>query len=283
MEKISTLVSGSRMNSNGELPPPYHRDDRVLGDKVIEINKERFGFGDSLSSISAATGPSDPIYVDKNKVVFLTNQLEKTILADNDTQYIQDALAKVDLNNDKPVDTSKSVDDKSQPNKKPPTQPKTTGKKAPPKEPKAPKPKAAPKTMYWGVDLTHELPKLHKVLEKELKENADLIPLTEIHSTLLFVGKKPTPNEDKYFNLEGKMATLEITGFGLSEDAIAMDVKSIKLSEDDTVVPTHAEKQHITMALSKGTKAKDSVLTLLNDPVMTIETLTLTGKIHRYL
>lgn len=37
MKKISTLVSGSRMNSKGELPSTYRRHDKVSGGKVIEI------------------------------------------------------------------------------------------------------------------------------------------------------------------------------------------------------------------------------------------------------
>lgn len=38
--------------------------------KDLSSSKERFGHGDSLSSIRAATGPSFPIYADNYKVVF---------------------------------------------------------------------------------------------------------------------------------------------------------------------------------------------------------------------
>jgi hypothetical protein len=161
--------------------------------------------------------------------------------------------------------------------------------------------------VYWAVALD-----LKKILEnndikKFLDEHQDLIMLKEVHSTLLFVGrKKKTANttnttnltdlvadlgnlqvsntQEPYMKLDGKECQLVVKQFGYSANAMALEVKEIKMCEDDTSCPTNAVKQHVTMALSNGTKAVDSVKTLLGEG--TIHTLTtpllLTGTIKGF-
>lgn len=98
----------------------------------------------------------------------------------------------------------------------------------------------------------------------------------EIHTTLLFVGAKYTPFEEKYMSLENEPATVIVDAYGISDCAMALRVKTIVCNSivlvDDGIIQqytenepySHVSKQHITLALKKGTAPKDSVLTLDN-------------------
>ena len=143
-------------------------------------------------------------------------------------------------------------------------------------------------TSYWGVSLNLSIVTENAELQSFLKSHDNLILLEKIHSTLLFVGKKENDNERVFIPLEGKLCQLEIIGFGSSESAIALDVKSITYKNDaneSTDVPSFATKQHVTIALSKGTKAVESVKTLLGEGTYTKfdKPIIVTGTVKRYL
>lgn len=141
-------------------------------------------------------------------------------------------------------------------------------------------------TMYWGIELSTELFN-NDVIKSIFESNPNLVPLKKIHSTLLFVGKREGVEEEKDFiPLESKQCKLIIDAYGVSEDALALRVKSITYETEDgeTKMPAYPNKQqHITMGLRVGIPAKDSVLTLLDDKNITPFDIELTGTVKRYL
>lgn len=147
-------------------------------------------------------------------------------------------------------------------------------------------------TAYWGIKLSTDLFD-NDIIKEKLTLQPQLVMRNELHSTLLYVGKKPDIfNENIFKPLENVICTLIINCIGLTSDAMALGVKSIKYESinldgqiDLIDMPTFADKQHITIALKPGIAAKDSVLTLNNDSTyeMLIEPLIVKGKVTRYL
>lgn len=147
--------------------------------------------------------------------------------------------------------------------------------------------------LYWAIDID-----VKKVMENEQIKNfignhKELIPLEKIHSTLLFVGrkKKNCENsinlenpEDIYIKNNDREVIMTVKQFGYSPNAFALDVESIMFVDDKNNCPSNAIRQHVTMALSNGTKAVDSVKTLLGEgTIEMLETpLVLYGKIKGY-
>jgi len=143
-------------------------------------------------------------------------------------------------------------------------------------------------TAYWGVDLDMS------ILDKtEIKEFLELNPLLiknkKIHCTLLYVGKKEgNVDEEKFKDLEGKEVFVNITGFGHSENAMALQVDLVSYVNDSNeiiVVPFFGVQKHITVALKEGVKAVDSVKTLLGEGTVNNfdSEYIVKGNIKRYL
>ena len=141
-------------------------------------------------------------------------------------------------------------------------------------------------TAYWGIELDPEVFE-HPPIKTHLEGHQELIPLKKIHSTLLYVGKKDdNPHEAKFQPLEGKECTLQVTHFGTSEEAMALQIHAITYQDEhdcETPVPTHATQQHVTMALKKGVKPVDSVKCFQHQLHSFEQPLTIKGTIKRYL
>lgn len=147
-------------------------------------------------------------------------------------------------------------------------------------------------TAFWGVSISLSVILQNELITKCLSENKNLIVLTKpIHTTLLYVGKKPdNPNESSYNNKEGKKCVLIIDSFGYSGDALALKVSSIKYINDsisadvDSNVPSYATIQHITLALKKGIPAKDSINALVDGTIIKFDIpIVIISEIKRYL
>lgn len=146
-------------------------------------------------------------------------------------------------------------------------------------------------TMYWGVEINPENVLSLEPVKKTLADNAKLVPLKKMHSTLLFVGgdKKITDqlrsDEQVYMENVGRECIVTVSGHGWSEVAIALKVADIRFADNGTVVKTFAIQQHVTTALAEGTKAVDSVKTI-TDPngnfVAYPEPVVLRGRLTRY-
>ena len=139
------------------------------------------------------------------------------------------------------------------------------------------------KIVYYAVHIENEL---FEKFEDVLKENDKLIKLEKIHSTLIFF-KKHDPSlyeecKNYYSKFENMQVIVDIVGYGISENAFALDVSSIKC--DDEEIKSYAIKQHITMALRESIKAFESVKTLLGEGtvVKLDEPLKITGFIKPY-
>lgn len=157
------------------------------------------------------------------------------------------------------------------------------------------KPKVSKKnlTAFWGISVDKDIILQNEQVKKCLSENPELIVLTKpVHTTLLYVGKKPdNPDELKFIPLEKKKCTVIVNGFGYSKDALALRVTKMtyndeELKEYEKDVPTNATIQHITLALKEGILAKDSVKTLTESSgiIVTFDIpLILVGEIKRYL
>lgn len=156
------------------------------------------------------------------------------------------------------------------------------------------------KTLYWGVSLSNDIYE-NDIIKTFLSEHTDLIPLPKakppknIHTTLLFVGKKEDERELVYDGLEGTECTVTVDAYGYSDNALALQVESITYLKDGTVTdlpsfPNHG-KQHVTLALKEKVMAKDSVKVLLSKDeegnggtVISFDPkLVLTGYVKRYL
>lgn len=122
-------------------------------------------------------------------------------------------------------------------------------------------------TLFWAVDVNEHYKDVFTNIQisNELMRNEELKPNKEIHTTLLFVGAKFTPLEAKYDSMEALPATVVIDAYGVSECALALRVKELVCGSDklvtDGVIQEHAtdepyshvSRQHITLALKKGT------------------------------
>lgn len=143
-------------------------------------------------------------------------------------------------------------------------------------------------TAYWGISLSTNILE-HNEIKRILEENPQLIPLKNIHSTLLYVGKKEDDREKNYIMLEGVLCNLTITGIGISEKAMALKVDKIVYTNDDKIekelISFPNQQQHITLALKQGIKPVDSVKTLLGEGtiIILVEPLIIQGYIKRYL
>ena len=152
-------------------------------------------------------------------------------------------------------------------------------------------------TLFWGIQLNNEIFD-NEIIKNQLKLNKQLIKLNQIHSTLLFVGKKSEliETEKPYFSyllptelkkIYGKKCKLIIDAYGCSNDALALRVKEIKVIDhngnfEDNML-SHAVKQHITLALRKGIQAKDSVKSLEEDKIILFDTeIELYGYVKRW-
>lgn len=119
--------------------------------------------------------------------------------------------------------------------------------------------------LYWSAKLGPcDKAFDHPVIKQILDDNKDLVKLNEIHSTLLYMGRKINENEEFLIKIKGQKCIVSINGFGYSNCALALSVENVKLETGDDV-PFFEKKQHITMALKEGTSAKDSVETLLGN------------------
>ncbi len=129
--------------------------------------------------------------------------------------------------------------------------------------------KSLPSTLYWSVPLLFQvtdktdLEAINSRIEiHKMKE------LSEKHSTLRFIGKKKNDIDSEYMKFEGQKVKVYVDGFGYSSKAISLKVDNIQLmNENDSKSDfprelMHPVQQHITYALSEGTKAVDSVKTI---------------------
>jgi hypothetical protein len=137
-------------------------------------------------------------------------------------------------------------------------------------------------TMYWAVELDNSVFD-NEEIKIFLDEHPNLIKLSKIHSTLLFVGKKINKDEEIFLSFVGKECCVTIDSFGHSDNAMALNVKSMTCDNID--VPSFATRQHVTMALKEGVSAKDSVNTLLGDGTVKLlsTNITIMCNVKRYM
>ena len=144
--------------------------------------------------------------------------------------------------------------------------------------------------LYWGVDLNLTDVMEHSEIKSFLAKHPTLVPLKKIHSTLLFVGKTPLDPEtsqketpETYKMIDGQNCITTVTGFGYNDQAMALDVVSIKFKETSEDLPSNAVHQHITVALAPKAKAVDSVKTFNENVVKLSEPLVLSGRVKGFL
>jgi hypothetical protein len=155
--------------------------------------------------------------------------------------------------------------------------------------------------LYWAIKLSMEDVMKNSQIKDFITTHNELTPLDKIHSTLLFVGRKKKVKqeeiesimdglkikedpEEPYIKSNQKDCILIVKQFGYSSNAMALDVDSIAFTDDNSKCPSNAMKQHVTLALSNGTNAVDSVKTLLGEgTIVILETpLKLYGKVKGY-
>ena len=125
-----------------------------------------------------------------------------------------------------------------------------------------PKFKKVRKTSFWGVEVDRPMVHANPMVAECLTNNPELVPLKNIHTTLLFVGGKDNNDEQQFFQYMSKKCTVVVSGHGYNKNALALRVESVKFVESGENVPSYATIQHITIALAKNVMAVDSVKTL---------------------
>jgi hypothetical protein len=140
------------------------------------------------------------------------------------------------------------------------------------------------KTLYWGIELSVDEILTNETIKKLLDDKQHLIPLEKMHTTLLYVGKKDDERENEYTNHRGKKCTITINHFGISDFALALNVNEMKFIDDHSeIVPTHAPKQHVTVALAEGIKAMNSINAFDEGMIVQLdESLIIHGKFYQY-
>jgi hypothetical protein len=138
------------------------------------------------------------------------------------------------------------------------------------------------KTLFWLVKLDNSIFE-HFQIKTFLNDNKNHKALKEIHSTLLYVGRKDNDDEHIFTDIKNKTCNLKISCYGYSENALCLKIDSIKL-DDGNDVPSFAVQPHITLALANDTLSKDSVKTLLGEGTIVsfVSELIIKGKIMRY-
>ena len=172
--------------------------------------------------------------------------------------------------------------------------------------------KKTPQVIYWAIELSLEEVMKNTQIKDFIESHKELIPLEKIHSTLLFVGRKkkvkvdadisssvdkiesvmaelkiqekPEDPEEPYIKSNHRECVLIVKQFGHSANALALDVDSIQFTDDSSKCPSNAVRQHVTMALANGTKAMDSVKTLIGEGTIEVldTPLILYGKVKGY-
>lgn len=162
----------------------------------------------------------------------------------------------------------------------------TTGPTATGPSTSAPPTKQAPQkkpmqTLYWAIKL--DLAAVLETVEHVFETSPQLVANQEVHSTLLFVGRKPNADEEKLLPYNNKCCKIMVDGYGLSDNALCLRVASMLFNDTLDPVPSfQTVTQHVTVALSKGTKAVDSVKAMSNMFVHFVSPVSLDGVITRY-
>lgn len=136
-------------------------------------------------------------------------------------------------------------------------------------------------TLYWAINL--DLKQVLESVEHVFETSPQLVPNKEVHTTLLFVGRKENSNEQELLVHKDKQCTIIVDAYGLSNDALCLRVSSMVFSDTKEPVPSfQTVTQHVTVALAKGVKAVDSVKALNNMTVGFVSPVTFNGVLKQY-
>ncbi len=140
------------------------------------------------------------------------------------------------------------------------------------------------KTLYWSIQLDTNTILNHELIKKSLDSNKQLVPLTHMHSTLLYVGRKDDNREKIFEQYKDKLCNVTVTCHGVSNDALALKVSKLEFADTYLTdkVPTFATIQHVTVALNKDVKAVDSIKSFSEGNVVDYDDeFVLNGKIRQ--
>lgn len=118
------------------------------------------------------------------------------------------------------------------------------------------------KTLYWGIEIPTILFEDENV-KSILSDDDNLIKRSKLHCTLLFVGRKQTVEETKYLALENVPCVVYCDALGYSENAAALRVSKIMYGSKELELYDMERPLHITLALAKNVKPKDSIYALI--------------------
>lgn len=156
--------------------------------------------------------------------------------------------------------------------------PTTSTKELPKKKPR--------KTLYWGIHFNVETILNHPLVKQSMDENPQLKPNKQMHTTLLYVGRKDDDREKAFDQFKGKSCAVTVSGHGISTNALALKVTQLVFVDDDIKsepVPTFATMQHVTVGLKEGVKAVDSIKSFEEGTCIDYgEDFVLTGKLTQY-
>lgn len=138
------------------------------------------------------------------------------------------------------------------------------------------------KTLYWGIKIPDNVFEDEYVREI-LSSDERLIKKSELHCTLLYVGRKQNDEEARYFELENVPCTVHCDAIGYSDKAAALRVSRI-VHEFGDIEYDMERVLHVTLALGHDVKPKDAVHALIGGGslIMLPKEMVMHGVVTRY-
>lgn len=141
------------------------------------------------------------------------------------------------------------------------------------------------KTLFWGVRLDPCTVFCNEEIKHVLNRYPQVVPLKNLHVTLLYVGRMTDSREDVIMPFKYRMCTIVCTSIGFNDDAIVLRVESLRYDDDDDQSIIDPERiYHVTLALRESIKAKDSIKVLNGEgfEMKLASPITLSGPIIAY-
>lgn len=139
-------------------------------------------------------------------------------------------------------------------------------------------------TLFWGVEIEPAIVFGNREIQDLLKTYPKVIPLKNLHVTLLYVGRKCNPDEEKMIPFKHRQCLVVCKSVGFNDDAIVLRVDSLSYDDDDQSIIDPKRLYHITLALRDTIKAKDSIKALMGEgtELELTNPMMLSGRILRF-
>jgi hypothetical protein len=120
-------------------------------------------------------------------------------------------------------------------------------------------------TLFWGVKIEPLSVFSNDEIQDVLKKYPKVIPLKNIHVTLLYVGRKSNSDEDKIIPFKYNQCHVICKSICFNDDAVVLRIDSLRYDGEDQSIIDPNRPYHITLALRESVKAKDSIKAMTSE------------------